>query len=153
MNQVQVFRRIVTGHDASGKATFVEDADCPHAHPITGGVVTTEFWQHTGSPDNAADYADPIDQDVAIPPPTGGSVLRIVEFPAHSDVEPYLHRTASLDYCVVLSGEIYALVGSEEKFMRTGDILIQRGTLHSWVNRSDDASRVLFVLIDAPPLD
>jgi quercetin dioxygenase-like cupin family protein len=153
MSQVKSYRRIVTGHNGTHAATFVEDADCPHAHPITGGVVTTEFWSHPGRPDNAAHYADPIGSDVAIAPPPGGTVLRIVEFPAHPDVEPYQHQTASLDYCVVLEGEIYAIVGSEERLMRAGDVLIQRGTFHSWANRSDEACRVMFVLIDAPPLE
>jgi quercetin dioxygenase-like cupin family protein len=152
MSQVKVYRRIVTGHNEAGVATFAEDAACPHAHPITGGVVTTEFWCHSAPPDNAADYADPISPDVAIAPPHGGSVLRIVEFPPHPDVEPYRHQTASLDYCIVLEGEIYAIVGSEEKLMRAGDVLIQRGTLHSWANRADEPCRVMFVLIDAPQL-
>jgi quercetin dioxygenase-like cupin family protein len=152
MSHAKAYRRLVTGHNGSRVATFVEDAACPHAYPITGGVVTTEFWCHSGTPDNAADYADPISPDVAIAPPRGGSVLRIVEFPAHPDVEPYQHETASLDYCIVLEGEIYAIVGGEERLMRPGDVLVQRGTLHSWANRSDGPCRVMFVLIDAPAL-
>lgn len=153
MTGTKVYRRIITGHGADGSECFVEDAACPHAYPVTGGVITTEFWSHAGPPDNAADYVDPISPDVVIPPPPKGSVLRVVEFPANSDVEPYQHRTASLDYCVVLEGEIYALVGSHERRMQVGDILVQRGTTHSWHNRSDGPARVLFVLIDAPPLD
>ena len=152
MTQARAFRRVVTGHAESGEAGFVEDATCPHAYPITGGVITTEFWCHTGPPDNRATYSDPVAADIAIPPPPGGSVLRIVEFPADPDLQPYQHRTASLDYCVVLDGEIYALVGEEERFMRAGDVLIQRGTTHAWANRSDKPCQVLFVLIDAPPL-
>lgn len=152
MKQAKTYRRIITGHDKSGAAVLAEDAPCPHAYPITGGVVTTEFWCHTGSPDNSADYADPITADVAIAPPREGSVLRIVEFPAHPDVEPYQHTTASLDYCIVLEGEIYAIVGNEETLLRAGDVLIQRGTLHSWANRADAPCRVMFVLIDARPL-
>jgi quercetin dioxygenase-like cupin family protein len=153
MRKAKAYRRIVTGHEADGSPNFVEDALCPHAHPITGGVITTELWCHAGLPDNSAGYADPIGADVAIPPPRNGSVLRIVEFPANSEVEPYQHRTASLDYCVVLEGDIYALVGKRERRMRAGDILIQRGTIHSWENRSNAPSRVLFVLIDASPLN
>jgi quercetin dioxygenase-like cupin family protein len=150
MSEAKAYRRIVTGGAGDGSDGFVEDAFCPHAHPITGGVITTEFWCHAGPPDNARDYADPIGADIAIPPPPSGSVLRIVEFPANPKVDPYQHQTASLDYCVVLEGEIYAVVGSEERHMRAGDILIQRGTFHSWANRSGEPCRVMFVLIDAP---
>jgi quercetin dioxygenase-like cupin family protein len=153
VTDVKRFRRIVTGHDATGAAHVVEDADCPHAYPVTGGVITTELWCHTGPPDNAAGYDDPISTDVTIPPPAGGSVFRIVEFPAEPRERPYQHRTASLDYCVVLDGEIYALVDDEERLMHAGDTLIQRGTNHAWANRSGCPARVLFVLIDAPALD
>lgn len=153
MTTARPFRRIITGHNEDGAAGIVEDATCPHAYPVTGGVITTEFWSHTGTPDNSVAYVDPISPDVAIPPPPGGSVLRIVEFPADPELQPYQHRTASLDYCVVLDGEIHALVGDEERLMRAGDVLVQRGTTHAWANRSDKPCQVLFVLIDAPPLD
>jgi quercetin dioxygenase-like cupin family protein len=146
------FRRIITGHDEAGKAVILEDSPSPHAYPVTGGVITTELWSHAGPPNNSADYADPITPDVAVPPPPRGSVFRVVEFPPGDGAEPYQHRTASLDYCFVVSGEIYALVEDEERLMRPGDTLIQRGTLHSWDNRSSEPCCVLFVLIDAPPL-
>jgi quercetin dioxygenase-like cupin family protein len=153
MTNALPFRRIVTGHDETGQATIVEDAQCPHAYPVTGGVITTELWSHAGPPNNSEGYADPISPDVVVPPPSRGSVFRVVEFPPGNGTEPYQHRTASLDYCFVISGEIYAIVENEERFMRAGDSLVQRGTLHSWDNRSSEPCCVLFVLIDAPPLD
>ncbi|MFI6936803.1 cupin domain-containing protein [Streptomyces sp. NPDC050287] len=150
---MRTFRRLVTGHDDQGRAVFVEDAPCPHALPTKGDVITLELWQHSGPPDNAQAYEDPIGPVVSIPPPAGGSVFRIVEFPADPSVVPYLHRTASLDYCVVLEGEIHAVLDDEERLLRTGDIVIQRGTNHSWANRSGRPCLVLFVLIDAPPIN
>jgi len=147
------FRRVVTGHDDQGRAVFVEDAPCPHALPTKGEVITLELWQHAGPPDNRTDYKDPIGPVVSIPPPADGSVFRIVEFPSDPAVVPYLHRTASLDYCIVLEGEISAVLDDEERLMAPGDILIQRGTNHSWANRSGQPALVLFVLIDAPPLN
>lgn len=146
-------RRIVTGHDDSGAAVFVEDQPCPHVLPTKGDVLTAELWSHTGRPDNSGPYVDPIGPEVSVPPPPGGSVFRVVEFPSDPDVVPYLHRTASLDYCLVLEGEIYAVLDREERLMRPGDILVQRGTNHSWANRSGRPSLVLFVLIDADEID
>ncbi|WIY01092.1 cupin domain-containing protein [Amycolatopsis mongoliensis] len=146
------FRRIVTGHDKNGRAVFVEDATCPHALPVAGDVITLELWQHAGTPDNSGEYIDPVPPTASVPPPPGGSVLRIVEFPADPEIKPYLHRTASLDYCVVLSGQVFAVLDDDERLMTAGDVLVQRGTNHSWANRSDEPALVLFVLVDAAPL-
>jgi hypothetical protein len=65
---------------------------------------------------------------------------------------PGFHRTSSLDYVIVLSGEIYALMEEGEVLLRTGDVLVQRGTNHAWSNRSDEPAYLAFVLIDAQPL-
>ena len=62
--------------------------------------------------------------------------------------EPGMHETDSFDYVIVLSGEIYAIVGKTEKLLKAGDVLIQRGTRHSWSNRSDDTCRVAFLVVD-----
>lgn len=144
-------RRIVTGHDEAGMAVFVEDADSPHARSIRG-VSTNNLWRHSGTPDNSGDYADPITADVGLEPPADGAVLRVVDFPPDKDSVADRHRTASLDYAVVLDGEIHAVLDTDETIMRAGDVLIQRGTSHAWVNRSDRVCRVLFVLIDAEPV-
>jgi quercetin dioxygenase-like cupin family protein len=144
-------RRIVTGHDERGRAVFVEDADSPHAQSIRG-VSTNNLWRHSGTPDNAAAYVDPVAGHVGLEPPADGVVLRVVDFPPEKDGVPDMHRTASLDYAVVLDGEIHAVLDNDETLMRTGDVLVQRGTNHAWVNRSDRVCRVLFVLIDAEPI-
>ena len=73
---------------------------------------------------------------------------------AHSSGErhPMMHRTKSIDYAIVLSGEIWAVMDVGETKMRAGDVLIQRGTNHAWANRSNRPARVAFVLIDAKPV-
>jgi quercetin dioxygenase-like cupin family protein len=147
---MEPIRRIVTGHDETGKAVFVEDADCPHARS-TRGVATNNLWLHSGIPDNSGHYRDPVSSAVALPPPTDGAVLRVVDFPPDDNGVPDLHSTASLDFAVVLSGEIHAVLDDDETLMRAGDVLVQRGTNHAWVNRSGSICRVLFVLIDARP--
>jgi quercetin dioxygenase-like cupin family protein len=107
-------------------------------------------------------------------PPKNGTVLRIIDFPPESQDpaerermmratfasiyrdaahrpetgHPGMHTTESVDYAIVLHGEIYARMDEGETLLRTGDVLIQRGTNHAWANRSDDVCRVAFVLID-----
>ena len=71
--------------------------------------------------------------------------------PDGSPAEPMKHRTASIDYCYIIEGEVYAVLDNEEKFMQKGDVLIQRGTVHSWSNRSDKPVIILFVLCGAEP--
>ncbi|MFE9597937.1 cupin domain-containing protein [Streptomyces hokutonensis] len=146
------FRRIVTGHTASGQAAIVEDAECPHVQ-TTAGAQVANLWLHEGTPRNDDVHRDPVGPDVPLPPPRGGGVLRVVEFgPRERGEAPYLHRTDSLDYAFVVAGEIVAVVGEDETVMRPGDVLIQRGTTHAWENRSEVPCTVLFVLLDAEPL-
>ncbi|MGW6620836.1 cupin domain-containing protein [Nocardia sp. NPDC055002] len=144
-------RRIVTGHDKAGRAVFVADGK---ARPqLTRGVETTNLWLHRGAPDNTSEYADPVIAAVPLEPPDRGTVLRIVDFPpAETESAPDMHRTASLDYAYIIEGEIYAVMDDDSTLMHAGDVLIQRGTNHGWVNRSDRACRVLFVLLDAEPI-
>jgi hypothetical protein len=109
-------------------------------------------------------------------PPAGGTVLRVIDFPPqprdpeeqrrqHAAVfatmfddgehqpdvsrHPGMHVTATIDYAIVLHGEIVAILDEAETVLRAGDILVQRGTNHAWVNRSGEMTRVAFVLIDA----
>ncbi|MGY0498407.1 cupin domain-containing protein [Nocardia sp. FBN12] len=145
-------RRIVTGHDDSGRPVIAEDADCPHIQ-TTAGAQVINLWLHDGTPRNDTAYADPVGPDVPLPPPDGGGLLRVVEFGPHGQgTAPHLHRTRSLDYAYVIAGEIVAVVGTDETVLRAGDALIQRGTTHAWDNRSDLPCTILFVLLDAEPL-
>jgi quercetin dioxygenase-like cupin family protein len=141
-------RRIVTGHDGDGKAIFLEDDDCRFVRNY-GPVVTTNLWQTGSAPaDNSGDM---FNGSAGIQPPPLGSVFRIIEFPPTEQV--VMHRTATLDYAIVLDGEIHAVLDDgAEKLMHPGEVLIQRGTNHGWWNRSAGPSRVLFVLLDAEPI-
>ena len=156
------FRRLVTGHDDQGQAVFIEDKVCPNAHAIMGlpNFAVTELWKTTESPvDLRNDDVDPAAGATSLAPPSRGTVFRIVEFPPDADwvsdatAAPAMHRTSSLDYAYVIDGEIVALLDRGEALLRAGDVLIQRGTIHAWVNRSNKACKVLFVLIDATPPD
>lgn len=147
-------RRIVTGHDADERAVFVADGPTPNVWEAPDGGPVYELWQHAGLPDNSATFNDPILGDASFPPPPRGSVFRIVDFAPRADGDViHMHRTASLDYCYVIDGEIVAVVDDDERLLTAGDVLIQRGTNHGWRNESGANCRVLFVLIDAEPID
>jgi len=146
-------RRIVTGHDSSGRAVLVADGPTPTVWEAPDGGPVYELWQHSGTPDNSGNFVDPILGDHSFPPPPRGSVLRIVDFaPRATDDVVHMHRTPSLDYCYVIEGSIVAVLDDEEVTMTAGDVLVQRGTNHGWRNESGATCRVLFVLIDAEPL-
>jgi hypothetical protein len=173
-------RRIVSGHNAQGKSIFIMDGDVsiPVARRNSAGTSVVELWQTDCTPaDNTGDR-DPTDHPYRLPPPTNGSVFRVVEYPpdkerfaalqaqqwsADAKSQGYVrdsgnarhagfHKTNTIDYAIVLDGEIYALMDEGEKLMKTGDVLIQRGTSHAWSNRSDRPCRVAFILIDAKPV-
>lgn len=153
-------RRLVTGVNADGKSEFVQDAVIPgkvgHGVPT---YVATDLWRtHTSPVENTVEFVDPLDEEGASVGPTRtGTVFRILELPPDQDwrydadgneTRPMAyHTTESIDYAIVLSGEIHAVLDTEERLMRTGDVLVQRGTAHAWANRSDAPCVMAFVLI------
>jgi mannose-6-phosphate isomerase-like protein (cupin superfamily) len=173
-------RRVVTGHNAEGKSVFVMNGTAPHVFQrSTGSVVVTELWETRNAPADNRGNADAIDRGFRLPPPQNGTVLRIIEYPPDKKRLPALaaeltrpddgsgrgeaadrgnprhagfHKTHSVDYAIVLAGEIYALMDEGEVLLKAGDVLIQRGTNHAWSNRTDEPCTVAFVLIDAAPV-
>ena len=171
------FRRIVTGHDENGKAIVVSDLVATQylERPSRPGVRLTNFWIERGTP---AEYDGPTETcsgDFELHPPPVGSTFRCVEFlPEDPEVlatldgktafgemgassniveggrHPFMHRTDSLDYAIVLSGEIWMMMDEEEDdlLLRTGDVVIQRGNNHAWSNRGTEPCVIAFVLID-----
>ena len=138
------------------------------------GLTSTLLWVTDGSPaDNSGD-ADGADRDIGVAPPERGSIFRVVDFPPASEAgtvdnaamlkemglsgghadprHATMHRTRSVDYAVVISGEIDMLLDDSEVHLSAGDVLVQRGTGHAWVNRGKESCRVAFVLIDAREL-
>ncbi len=172
-------RRIVTGHDAKGRSIFIMDGDATiPSGRNSAGTSVVELWQTDCAPADNTGNVDPTDHPYRLPPPSHGSVFRVVEYPpdkqrfaalkaqqwsADAKDQGYkrdtantrhagFHKTDTIDYAIVLDGEIYALMDEGEKLMKAGDVLIQRGTSHAWSNRTDRPARVAFVLIDAKPV-
>lgn len=180
--RLRPIRRIVTGADAQGQSIILSDGPSPHRMTIGGAEAhgVTDLWR-TG-PDLAHEGAlpDPCGVPVQLMPPRGGTVFRIVEIPPDDewmkagvdrrDVfgalgetalqalsqddarHALMHKTATIDYAVVLAGEVWALLDRDETKMLVGDVLIQRGTNHGWANRSSAPCLIMFVLVDAPNL-
>jgi mannose-6-phosphate isomerase-like protein (cupin superfamily) len=169
-------RLVITGNNEKGRSRVVSDGDAPHVHIFAqyGGTAVTDLWITTSMPVDNERIDDLGGREFAIEPPPNGTVFRIVEYPpdsvrlagldreaafremgaSHAIVKkdarhPGMHRTRTLDYAIVLSGEIYAVMDESEVFLKAGDCLIQRGTNHAWSNRTDKPCRIVFVLIDA----
>ena len=168
-------RRVVTGHE-NGKAVVIADGLAPNVkiREAAGGLVSTLLWVTRETPADIAGATDRADCEIGVAPPPGGSILRIVDFPPLGEGKgqldnaailremgvapldaparsPFMHRTRSIDYAIVLSGEIDMLLDDSEVHLRAGDVLVQQGTNHAWENRSGEICRIAFVLIDAAP--
>jgi hypothetical protein len=169
-------RRLVTTNDTSGKAVFLLDGPAPNVnvHEETGFFDALLWVTDTTPPDVSGD-ADTADREIGVPPPAGGSIFRIVEFPPEKNTveevnreewlkemglesgsetseavrHPNMHRTESIDYAVIMTGEIDLLLDDSDVHLKAGDVVVQRATNHSWVNRGDNPCRIAFILIDA----
>ena len=166
-------RRVVTGHDDGGTAIVVVDGAAPNVRARPGGIVSTLLWVTDETPADISGRADRAERTIAIPPPERGSIFRIVDFsPVGEEVKaianadyvramgiepaagvparhPYTHRTKSIDYAIVLAGEIDMLLDDSQVHLKAGDVLIQQGTNHAWVNTGSETCRIAFILIDA----
>jgi hypothetical protein len=170
-------RRVVTGHDETGKAIVLFDGANPHRSVRPGSTTVGRLlWVTDQSPAEMAGSADRAAVKIGIAPPASGSIFRVVDFPPTTDAEiakldvdhmhssmpheegetkyrppshPFMHRTRSIDYAIVISGEIDMRLDEEEIHLEAGDALIQQGTNHAWINRSGKPCRVAFILIDA----
>jgi hypothetical protein len=177
MDSLPPIRRIVTEDDAAGRSRIVEDAPARAVRtvPERPGYRVVNVWRTDAAPAPIA-APDGIQAHAGIlPPGNGGSILRIIDFPPEpadpaerrrriqatfggmfSDAQhdkrdgahPGMHRTDTVDYAIVLEGEIWAVMDEGETLMRAGDVLVQRGTNHAWANRSAGTARIAFVLLD-----
>ena len=169
-------RRVVTGHDRNGVATVIMDgkARCILQRPNRPGVTLTNLWQSERSPATMERHDDPVIGPLTLHPPKNGSVFRIVQFGPEDPKQlakldgkaafaemgaganivegarhPFMHRTDSLDYAVVLTGEIYMIMDEDEYLLKAGDVVVQQGTNHAWSNRGSEPCQIAFILIDA----
>ena len=161
-------RRIVTGH-RGGKAVVLFDGAAPNQKlRQASGLVSTLLWVTDETPADISGAADRSLREIGVPPPASGTILRVVDFPPEGSARSReailremgvsdpggarhaaMDRTRSVDYAIVLEGEIDMLLDDSEVHLAAGDVLVQQGTNHAWVNRGAGPCRVAFVLIDA----
>ena len=171
--------RVVTGHDAQGKAIVSSDGPLPTVIELAAipGTVFHEVWNTIGAPTTVGNEPDPTTGALALPPPKSGTRIRFVDIPpdtaeylAHGasrmkdafgeigDVaastvkanspHPLMHRTESVDYGIVIEGEMTLVLDDSEVTLKQGSVVVQRGTNHAWANRTNQPCRMLFILVD-----
>ena len=145
-------RRVVTGHDQRGVSVFADDGPVPVVRTAPDGALFYEVWGTGAMPAPvSAIEPDPTvpsntGSAVTVPPAPNGTKIRINEFPP-GVVSP-MHRTQSVDYGIVLEGEVVLALDDSETTLRPGDVVVQRGTAHRWENRTEATARMAFILID-----
>ncbi|MGZ3402537.1 MAG: cupin domain-containing protein [Phenylobacterium sp.] len=172
-------RRILTGVNAAGRSHIAEDGVSPAMLTMAArdGYRNNNLWRTLGA-DAPVDAPDTVLEHSGVLPPPGGTVIRVIDIPPESDDpeerrratdavfkamfadadhhegharHPGMHTTDTIDYAILLQGELVVIMDEDETVMRAGDILIQRGTSHAWANRSGEIARICFVLTDAAP--
>ncbi len=151
----QPIRRVVTGHDDRGSAKVIVDGEAMNIRPSpTPGQYSTLMWCTDSMPcdmpvgEGAEDMGNRI---LGTYPPVNGTRFMIAEYPPGNTAR--MHRTETIDYIIVLDGEIdMELDEGRMVHLKRGDVMIQRGTYHAWINRGSETCRMAFVLIDAKPL-
>lgn len=171
--------RVVTGHDAAGKAIVSSDGALPTVVEIDAipGTIFHEVWSTAASPAPVGNGPDPSIGPIVLPPPKCGTRIRFVDMPPDTadylqhgagrmqeafaqigdakastvkkdSPHPLMHRTESIDYGIVIEGEMTLVLDDAEVALKPGSVVIQRGTNHAWANRSGKPCRMLFILVD-----
>jgi len=172
--KVAGIRRVITTHDANGKAVIQSDALAPNRRRREAtGIVSTLLWVLDRVPAPYGEGRDFAAVEMGIPPPRSGVVFRVVEFPPLGRLDaqaeqrlmqesglaqprkpgqtprhPFMHETRSVDFGIVLAGEIDMLLDDSEVHLRAGDVVVQQATNHAWVNRGSETCRIAFILVD-----
>jgi quercetin dioxygenase-like cupin family protein len=143
------FRRVVTGHDEQGRAKVIIDEMVSNQISLRPGAESSVVWSTDILPANNDGNDDPSRKEISTTIP-GGSVFRVISF--GPGVTPRDHRTDSIDYAVVMAGEIDMALDIGSVHLKAGDVLVQRGTIHNWVNNGSEPCVIAFALIAAKPV-
>jgi hypothetical protein len=152
-------RRVVTGHDEKGNSIVLSDGPAPVRFKAPGSRFT-EIWNtaEAPAPIGAVERTEPTERRLSLHQDKGGTVIRFVDFePPAPGGHGLMHRTRSIDYGILLEGEITLVLSDGlEVPISAGDVVVQRGTDHAWANRSNRVARMAFILVDGafdPELD
>ena len=145
-------RRVITGHDAEGNAIVKIDETCSHHQEGRPGAQICNIWTTETVPSNNSGHHDDGKRAGKFTMIENGSVFRIIEF--KPGVQQRVHRTDTIDYIVVMSGEIdMELEAGNEVHLKSGDVMVQRGTVHNWINRGSKSCVLAVILIHANPVE
>jgi mannose-6-phosphate isomerase-like protein (cupin superfamily) len=167
-------RRVVTGHRPDGRSTVLFDGPAPNVAQREAGNASTLLWVTDEGPADVSRPEDRAARTIGVPPPPGGTIFRLAEFPpgsggpaldheavlrdfgigpdvapGHPPRHPHIHRTRTIDYVVVLEGEIHLMLDDAEVRLEAGDVVVQQGTHHAWFNRGTVPCRLAMVFVDA----
>ena len=168
-------RRVVTTVDKDGKAVVLFHGANPHNVIRPNRSVTSRLvWVTDQTPADISGTTDRAATNIGIAPPHNGSVFRIIDIPPtppeietleqdylHKQIgdhaprkglpprHPLMHRTLTIDYAIIMQGEIDMLLDDSEVHLKAGDVLVQQGTNHAWVNRGTQPCRIAFILIES----
>jgi mannose-6-phosphate isomerase-like protein (cupin superfamily) len=168
-------RRVVTTVDKDSKAVVLFDGANPHKVVRPNRSVTSRLvWVTDQTPADISGTTDRAATNIGIAPPHNGSVFRILDIPPtppeietleqdylHKQIgdhaprkglpprHPLMHRTLTIDYAIIMQGEIDMLLDDSEVHLKAGDVLVQQGTNHAWVNRGTQPCRIAFILIES----
>ncbi len=175
---IRPIHRVVTGHNADGKSVILFDDNAPNVTEIKAapGTGVTEVWVTDEAPANLDNETDRSLRPMRHDPVAQGTIFRVVEIPPETagqaiDAEKTfeelgsknrpsaeatakhatMHRTDSVDYLVVISGEMTMVMEEGEVLLRPGDCIVQQGTYHGWVNTGTEPCMLAAILIDAQP--
>jgi quercetin dioxygenase-like cupin family protein len=146
-------RRVVTGHDSSNVAQVIMDGEATNHKGGASGAQSTLIWITEGAPAEMPVGEQVEDLGARIlgtPPPPNGTRFAVITFPPGNPGR--MHRTETIDYVIVMQGELDMDMDDSTVKLKAGDVMVQRGTNHAWVNRGTEVARAAFVLIDAKPL-
>ena len=148
-------RRVVTGHDKNGKSIVISDGPPPQNHPMRGAAIGADFHEIWNAGKTvplltAVEEHEPNEREFTIMPAMG-HLLRILEvYPLTAGGKrTVMHRTRTLDYVVVIDGELVLILEDSEVTLKKGDVVVQRGTNHAWENRGGVIARAAFFHINA----
>lgn len=161
-------RRVVTGFSDGGESTVLFDDTPANTIEPLPGLIFSDIWEDNPSLLSKAASVDTVDRQIRLEPQPSGSIFKMVTFPpvstfndedwkgvyekigasSESNDGGSFHKTTTIDYVIVLSGEIYCVLEEGEVLLRAGDVLVQQGTNHSWQNRSDQPATIIGVMID-----
>ena len=146
-------RRVVTGHDDNNVAKVIMDGEATNHKGGASGAQSTLIWITEGAPTEmpVGEHVEDLGARIlGTPPPPNGTRFAVITFPPGNPGR--MHRTETIDYVIVMQGELDMDMDDSTVKLKAGDVMVQRGTNHAWANRSNKRARVAFVLIDAVPL-